>query len=305
MNGNMAKQDKTQWSSMYVWMLLVPLFWGGSFATAKHVVTEIPPLVAATIRFGMAGMILALIVTIRSVWKMDVLKVRWKGLLFIAVTGIFGYNALFFVGLHYTSVINGSLIIATMPVFTALGAVLFLKESWSGRTGLGLILTSIGVLVVITEGSLDALLSSSLNIGDLMFVAALICGVLYSLAGKAVMKDVSPLLTTTLTTLFGSLLLLVSSLLEGGWERVPHMSWQGWQEMLYMVVCGTLVGYIIFNKGVEQIGAMKASMYLNLVPIVATLASVVLYGSTVAWQQLLGMIIVLSGLYIAMFAKQK
>lgn len=305
MNGNMAKQDKTKWSSMYVWMLLVPLFWGGSFATAKHVVTEIPPLVAATIRFGMAGIILALIVTIQAEWNMGALKVRWKGLLFVSFTGIFGYNALFFAGLHDTSVINGSLIIATMPVFTALGSVLFLKESWSGRTGIGLLLTSIGVLIVITEGSLDALLFLSLNIGDLMFVAALICGVLYGLAGKAVMKEVSPLFTTALTTLFGSIFLAISSSFEGGWERVPQMSWQGWQEMLYMVVCGTLVGYIIFNKGVEQIGAMKASMYLNLVPIVATLASVALYGSTVSWQQLLGMIIVLSGLFIAMFANQK
>lgn len=69
--------------------------------------------------------------------------------------------------------------------------------------------------------------------------------------------------------------------------------------MFYMVVCGTLVGYIIFNKGVEQIGASKASIYLNLTPIVTTLISVLFYGSIMTWKQVMGMILVLIGVYIA------
>ncbi len=284
---------------MYLLMLLVPLFWGGSFATAEHVITEIPPLVAATIRFALAGAILVAIVLIKDEWNMSVLSRNWKGLLFVSLTGIFGYNAFFFMGLHYTSTMNGSLIIATMPVFVTIGAVLFFKEPWSIKIAISLILSLIGVIVVITKGSLHILLAMSFNQGDLLFIAALACGVLYSLTGKLVMKDVSPLFTTMSMTVLGAFFLAGMTVFDGGWEKVQELSMQGWIEMLYMVVCGTLVGYIIFNKGVEEIGASKASMYLNLTPIVATVLAVVLYKATITWQQLLGMIIVLAGVYIA------
>ena len=100
-------------------------------------------------------------------------------------------------------------------------------------------------------------------------------------------------------TVLGTVFLAGLSLYEDGWGKVGAFSLQGWIEMLYMVICGTLIGYIVFNKGVEELGASKASMYLNLTPIVATSISVVLYGAAVTWQQIAGMIIVLIGVYIA------
>ncbi|WP_339372776.1 DMT family transporter [Paenibacillus elgii] len=295
----MKSSSNKPWKGIYWLMLAVPLFWGGSFSMAEHVVSEIPPLVAATLRFALAGLLLMLVVTLKSEWNMSVLKQRWKGLLFVSLTGIFGYNALFFLGLKYTSAINGSLIIATMPVFVTVGAVFFLKEAWSGRTGLSLVLSLVGVVVVITKGSFHTFSTLSFNVGDVLFFAALACGVMYGLLGKAVMKEVSPLLATTLMTFIGSVFLGGSSLVEGGWGKVPDLSYQGWLEMLYMVLFGTLVGYVIFNKGVEQIGASRASIYLNLTPIVTTLFSVVLYDTMMTWQQVLGMVMVLAGVGLA------
>ena len=119
------------------------------------------------------------------------------------------------------------------------------------------------------------------------------------------MRGVSPLLTTMSMTVLGTVFLAGLSLYEDGWGKVGAFSLQGWIEMLYMVICGTLIGYIVFNKGVEELGASKASMYLNLTPIVATSISVVLYGAAVTWQQIAGMIIVLIGVYIATVKSNK
>ncbi|NME97785.1 DMT family transporter [Aneurinibacillus aneurinilyticus] len=300
---DMKNNSSKPWKGMYWLMLAVPLFWGGSFSTAEHVVSEIPPLVAATLRFALAGLLLTMVAILKSEWTMPVLKQGWKGLLFVSLTGIFGYNALFFLGLKYTSAINGALIIATMPVFVTVGAVLFLKEAWSRTTALSLVLSLVGVVIVITKGSFNTISSLSFNVGDVLFLAALACGVAYGLLGKVIMKKISPLFATTLMTLIGSVFLGVSSLIEGGWEKVPYLSSQGWLEMLYMVLCGTLIGYVIFNKGVEQIGASRASIYLNLTPIVTTLFSVVLYNTTMTWQQMLGMVMVLIGVCLATLGK--
>jgi drug/metabolite transporter (DMT)-like permease len=81
---NQRKSNK----SIYFLMLLVPLFWGGSFSTAEHVISEIPPLVAATIRFALAGVILTIFIMVRKEWSLSVWKNNWKGLLLISLTAV-------------------------------------------------------------------------------------------------------------------------------------------------------------------------------------------------------------------------
>ncbi|WP_141434481.1 DMT family transporter [Bacillus sp. 03113] len=294
-------ENRNQSKSIYFLMLLVPLFWGGAFATAKHVITEIPPLIAATLRFGITGIILAMIVTFQKEWHWKAIRKHWKSLLFIGLIGVFGYNALFFTALKYTSATNGALIIAAMPVFTMLGSVLFCKENWSNKSGIGLALSLMGVIIVIVKGSLSALVSLSFNLGDLLFVAALLCGVIYGLTGKSIIQGAPVMLSNTVMMLSGAIFLAISTVFEGGWDKVSNMSLQSWFEMSYMVVCGTLIGYVIFNKGIELLGGSKASMYLNLTPIVATLLAVIAYGSSITLAQIAGMVMVLIGVYVATF----
>ncbi|MEQ6353383.1 EamA family transporter [Lysinibacillus sp. M3] len=295
----MKSKNKNQSKNIYLLMLLVPLFWGGAFVTAKHVITEVPPLVAATLRFGITGIILVSIITIQKEWQWQVIRGRWKGLLFIGFIGIFGYNAFFFTALKYTSATNGALIIAAMPVFTMLGAVTLGKEKWNNKAGAGLAISMIGVIIVIVKGSLSDLFSLSFNLGDLLFVGALLCGVIYALMGESMLKGIPVMLSNTMMMLSGAVFLAISTVFEGGWGQVVNMSIQSWIEMFYMVVCGTLIGYVIFNKGVESLGGSKASLYLNLTPIVATLLALIVYGSSITLIQIVGMVMVLVGVYIA------
>ncbi|MGP4040938.1 DMT family transporter [Gracilibacillus sp. D59] len=286
---------------IYLLLLLVPLFWGGAFGTAQHVITEISPLIAATLRFGSAGLILLTIILVRGEWNWEVLRKRWLGLFLMAITGIFSYNAFFFVALKYTSAVNGSLIMSTTPVFVTVGAILFLHETWNKRLGMGLFLSLTGVFLVIIQGSFQTLISLSFNNGDLLFIAALFSWVIHGLIGKVVMQGVSPLFTTTVTTLIGSIFLAIGSFFDGEWEDVLAMSGQSWIEMVYMVVFATVIGFFLWNKGIQQIGASKSSIYMNLVPINAAWIAVLLYGESIGWQQLLGMGMVITGVFIATF----
>lgn len=280
---------------MYVWMFAVPLFWGGAFGAAQHVISEIPPITAAALRFGAASLLLIFITQLRGEWQLAELRKRWRGLILMAVTGIFAYNAFFFYGLSYTSAINGSLIMANSPVFITLGAVLFLKEAWNRKLGLGLLLSLSGVVLVIINGSWETLASFTLNAGDLLFLAALFCWVLYGLLGKVVMKGVSPLLTTTVTTAIGSLFLIFWSLFEDGWQQVPYLSAQAWAEMAYMTLFATVLAFFLWNQGVHHLGASKASIYMNLVPINACWIAVLLYGAQMTWIQGAGICMVIAG----------
>lgn len=281
--------------SYYFLLLLVPLFWGGAFGATKHVITEIAPLTAATLRFSLASILLLIIIIFKSEWKINFLNRSSIGIVFMSLTGIFGYNAFFFESMKYTSAINGSLIMATTPVFVTIGAFFFLKESWNTRIGVGLLLSLFGVILVIIKGSLQAFLSLKFNIGDLLLLGALVCWVTYGLIGKIVMKTYSPLWTTTSTMVIGSLFLAIGSLYENDWKNVIHASMQTWSEMTFMVLGSTVIAFFLWNKGIQKIGASKTSMYMNLVPINAALISLLLYGSTITWPQIAGMILVIIG----------
>jgi drug/metabolite transporter (DMT)-like permease len=284
----------------YFLLLLVPLFWGGVFPAGKHIIAEVPPITTAAVRFGLAGLVLLSIVWAKGEWNGAAVKRQWRGLVLLALTGIFAYNVFFFVALRYTSAVNGSLIMATSPVFITLGAVLFLKERWNPRLGIGLTLSLTGVCLVVLGGLPYGAASFSFNVGDLLFLGALGCWVLHGLIGKVVMQDLSPLLTTTVSTVIGSLLLVLCSLPEKGWRSVISLSAQGWAEMLYMMVCATVIAFLLWNEGIHRIGAGKASLYMNLVPINATWMAVFLYGTLISWQQFAGMGLVIAGVSFVM-----
>lgn len=239
------KMKREQSAAIYFWLLLVPLFWGGAFAAAEHIITEIPPITAATLRFGLAGVILLVFVLWQKRLDVKAIRKQWIPIVLMAITGIFGYNIFFFIGLDITSAINGSLIIATTPVFITLGAVLFLDEKWNKGLGFGLVLSLLGVVVVITKGSIGTLLSLEFNTGDLLFIGGLLCWVSHGLLGKIAMRDVSPAVTTTLTTLIGAVLLGAISLFENGWSAVLLMSGQAWAEMLFMIICSSVIAFLL------------------------------------------------------------
>ncbi|TCP52692.1 drug/metabolite transporter (DMT)-like permease [Tumebacillus sp. BK434] len=283
---------------IYLLLLLVPLFWGGAFGSGKHVLTEIPPFLTATLRFGLAGLILAVWLTYKKGWDFKLLKERWKGLLLLSLTGILGYNAFFFLGLQFTSAANGSLVVAMNPVSTTLAAVIFLGEAWSRRLGVGMALSLIGLLVVITGGSWETIRTMSFNSGDIMLLGAVASWSIYSAAGKVIMKGMSSLFVTTVTMIVGTVGLFIGSLFEGGWGQVSGLSLQSVAELVYMAVFASVIAFVIWNIGIQRIGASKTSAYVNLVPICATTIAVLLYGEQVTWAHAAGVVLTVSGVLI-------
>lgn len=279
-------------------MLLVPVFWGGAFGSTKHVLTELPPLTVAAFRFLLAGLLTTAWVCWRGEWKWQLIRQSWFGLLLLGSFGIFGYNAIFNIGMQYTSAINGALVIVINPVTTSLVAVLFFGERWNRWQGVGATLSMLGVLIVITRGDLAILQSLSLNKGDLMLLGAVLTWTTYAIMAKVVMRHISPMLATAVSMLGGSLLLLIASLPEHGWAKLPGVSTQVMVELVYLAVFASFIAFLIFNTGVREIGASKTSAYINLMPVCAVLIAAMFYGEPVTLVHGVGMLCVMSGVLL-------
>ncbi len=285
-------------NAIYFILLLVPLFWGGAFGVTKHVVTEIPPLTVAALRFFLAGLLMVAWVVARGGWDWAPIKRRWGGLMLLAVTGVLAYNYFFTVGIQYTSAINAALVIVVNPVTTALVAVTLLGEPWSWRLVAGVALCFLGVLTTITKGSLALLTSLTFSSGDLFMVGGVISWTAYTTLGKVVMKDVPPLLATGASTLAGAVMLVLASFTEDGWSRLPAASPQTIWEMAYLVIFPSVVAYFLFNVGIKRIGASRASAYINLMPVNAIWIAAVFYGEPVTLAHMAGAVLIIAGLLL-------
>jgi drug/metabolite transporter (DMT)-like permease len=88
---------------------------------------------------------------------------------------------------------------------------------------------------------------------------------------------------TAISTMIGAVMLLIISVIkEDQWSKVIHVSNQTHAELLYLAVFSTVIAYLLFNWGVQRIGATKASEYINLMPVNALWISVILYGEEIS-----------------------
>ena len=290
----------------YIILLLVPLFWGGAFGTTKHVLTELPPLKASALRFMIAGFLMLL----WSGWRGDL---KWKSirqnvlsLLALGVTGVFLYNYFFATGMQYTSAVTGALIIVVNPVFTAGIASLFMGESRNWRTLIGVILSLVGVSLVVSKGDLSIITKMSIGVGEQYLFGAVASWVAYTLIIKKATRTMGAGLVTSVSTVLGAVMLLVVSVIsEGQWSKTLSLSNQTILEILYLAVFATVVAFLLFNWGIQRIGATKASAYINLMPINALWIAVLLYGETISAYHLIGMSLTIAGVFITTKSKGK
>lgn len=281
-------------------MMLVgfSIFTGASFNLAKYTVDYFSPFAAAAWRFGLAAATLLIILLItEGINKHQVKKnAVWYSVL--GFVGIFGFSMLFFVGLKYTSSVNGALIMALNPLLTTILARIILKDRITNKQATGICLAFIGVILVITHGSFDTIKTLSFSIGDVIILGGNVCWTFYGVCGRRFIQDGTPLSTTTYTMIFGAVCLIVVSLFTSSIETIPNVPIGAWGAIAFMAFFTSVLGYLWWNKGIKEIGAGKTSLFFNLVPVVTMMISFAT-GISISIIQLLGAALVMLGVYTA------
>jgi drug/metabolite transporter (DMT)-like permease len=293
----------------YLKLVMTTFFWGGTFVAGKWAVGEAPPFFVATLRFAIASVVLWALVAWRGRRSGERFHLpeggaQWAGLFSLGLTGVFLYNFVFLTGLSRTSATNGSLIVAFNPLLTAVLSAWWLKERVRPVQAGGLLLALLGVGVVITRGSIEVIRNLSFNHGDILMLGAPLAWALYTIAGKKVLRTFPPLVATAYASLFGTLLLLPAAALEGSlFSGVYHLTAYGWISVLQLALLGTVVGFVWWYDGVAKLGAARASVFVNLVPMFGVLLSALILSEKLNLSQLAGGIVVGIGVAIGTLGK--
>ncbi len=284
--------------TIYLKLLLMALFWGGTFIAGRLLVGEVEPFAAAFLRFTIASIVL-LIITLRTHKKLpSVQRDQWLPLLILGLSGVFAYNVFFFRGLQLIEAGRAAVIIANNPIVIAIFAAIFFGEKLNLLKIVGIVLSVCGAIVVITQGDPTSLLHSGIETGDLYILACVGCWVTYSLVGRSAMRGLSPLVAVTYSALIGALLLFPAACMEGLLTQMTDYSLTAWLSLFYLGLFGTVLGFVWYYQGIQRIGSTRAGQFINFVPICAIFLSAWLLDEPLTTSLLIGVFLVSSGVYL-------
>jgi drug/metabolite transporter (DMT)-like permease len=282
----------------YVLLVLATVIWGGNFVIGRAITSSLPPVSLSFLRWCTA-----LIIFLPFTWKLlqkewESVKAHWRIVLFMALTGIAGFNTLLYIALHYTTSINASLVNTSTPIIIYILSFFTLGERLNRKQVTGTVLSLLGLLFIISEGSLDVLLGFSFNKGDLIVIIAVICWSIYSLLVKQYAGKLPGYSTLAVTMFLGILILLPFFVHE---TSTTDIVWNGESilTILYTGIFASIVAFVSWNTAVERVGANKAGIFLNLIPVFAAIFAVLFIGERLAWYQGIGGVFVILGVYIS------
>lgn len=277
------------------------LIWGGTFTSARLLGREVDPVISAFLRFLIASVTLLLLLY----WKEKQFpRVNTRQMLFLigmGITGIALYNLFFFFGLVHAEASRGSLITATNPLLTAIGAAILFKEKFTLLRFSGFILCVIGAALIISRGDLTVLFEKGAGIGELAFIGCAVTWAAYTLIGRYMSDNLSSLAVITYASCIGTLILFFVMLFDFGFDSlraISNLSFSAMLHLLYLSILATVLGFVWFQEGIKQLGAAKAAVFIYAMPISALFWAFVILDERITLSLLIGALMIISGIYL-------
>jgi drug/metabolite transporter (DMT)-like permease len=280
----------------YAALLLIATLWGTFPATGKLAVADFPPVFLTAVRGVIASAFLVALLarsgaeTVRGLGPGSV-----RAFVTLGVLGLSLSTQLSYVGYAYTTAANAAILQAATPVLVALGARVYLGERLRRRQQLGVAVSTLGVLVVVTDGRLWMLRLEQLRLGDFVTLVGLVAWMAYTVYGKRVILTHSPALTTTAAYVAGTCVLVAEAVLTAPlFPRPVLTSGRAWSVVLYHALFGA-VAHIWWYRAVERVGASRAAIFMNVTPIVGVVLATTLLAEPVGAWEIVGTLLVLAG----------
>lgn len=282
----------------YLLLATTMLCWSGNVVLARAVAGEIPPVMLAQIRWIGASLLLTPFAWryVKNDWP--VIRKHLPLMLLLAFTGITIYNTLAYLGLQYTTALNGLLLQSASPLVIGFWSLALFGDAMTPRQLGGTLVSLIGVLIILTGGKLEVLLSLAFNAGDILFSCALLFYGIYSamLRKKPIMHWVSFLWATVV---LGAIMLLPAFFWELESGKTTELSLQNFAAFAYVILFASLLAYGCFNRGVELIGANRAGTFFHLMPLFGSLMAILFLGEQPALFHASGYGLILIGVILA------
>ena len=284
----------------YIMLVCASLFWAGNFIVGKYAfLTDIPPLSLVFYRWTLVWFIL-LPFTYKEIIKYKDIILKNLPLLFLlGFTSVGLFNSFTYLALIHTQVINASLFNAAIPAIIILLCLLFKVEKTNKFQILGLIISVLGIITIITKLNLDILLSLNFNKGDLIMVGGALTWGIYSTLLKR-KKFTLPLLTLVhVICTLGLISVLPQFLYEYTNGQVIKFDINLVYTLIFLALFPSIGSYYCWAGAVSIVGANRAGISLSLIPLFSTIMAIGIYDVKFQFFHLIGAILIILGLLLS------
>ena len=281
------------------------LGWAGNTVAGRMSTGEISPMVVVFLRWFIISIFLISFLNKKLILSFKLISGKLVWICLMGSLGLTGFNALFYIAAQNTTAINLGIIQGIMPAIILVGSVIMFKEAVNFTKVTGLIIAFFGVLVVVSQGDYQRVILLSFNYGDLVMLCACFfySGFTLGLKNKPVIDPIVLMTYFSLSALIFSIPLLIIEYYLG-LIQVPATS-TAWLTILYIAFVPSFLAQIFFIRGVELVGASKAGLFINFLPIFAAILGVLLLGERLFVYHLISLFIVLLGVYLFMVIGDK
>jgi len=296
-------------SIVYSQLLLTTFLWGLAWPVGRLLAANLPPVSIAVLRYAIVVPVLFGILRVRN----HPLTVERKWIVNLVVMGLLSttlYQAFFLYGVKFAAASDDSIVIGIGPVLIAIMASLVLNERLTKTKALGFLSGLSGVIVI-------SLFSPNTNVPNRLLGVTLVFGgalayALYTVllrrfvaTTRADSQHQPPSSLTILAwiSLFGWIFLIPFSIIEAPWNYAwDAVSWTG---ILYLALLSTIVGYFFYVEGVSKIGAARAGVFGNFVPVFGVITSFLLLGENLSPWQGVSFLLIFSGVVLVNMRRKK
>ncbi|MEO6406036.1 MAG: DMT family transporter [Ferruginibacter sp.] len=287
-----------------VFAVITTIIWSGNFIIARGLYKQIPPISLGFYRWSLASVIIFFLGYKSFMAEKSVVFKNKKYFFWTALMGITLFNTFIYMAGHTTSAINLALIgTTTAPIFAILISAFFLKESISPLRFTGLLCCIVGVLVLLSKGSIYTLLAFRFTAGDVWILLSAFVFSIYTVLVKRKPVGISPVSFLFVVFIGGTLLLLPFFIAEK--ILMPTVQWDGHLigSILYLGIGASVISFFCWNSAIARIGSVRTALFGNLIPLFSTLEAVWLLGETITIIHIISGALIITGLLLANLKK--
>lgn len=283
---------------LLVALVVVQVAFGGMSVAGKLVLPHVPPLVIALCRLGVAAVVLLAIerVVVRSARPPLRDLAAFAGL---ALLGVVLNQGLFLTGLAHTSATNAVLLIATIPAFTLLVAVMLRQERTTPTRLAGLALSFGGVALLVGRDGLDL---TGGTLGNLLIVLNSLSYSVYLVLSRPLLARYDPLTVISWVFVLGfaeMALVATPQSASVSWGALPSEAWLGFA---YVILAATVLSYGLNNWVLRHLPASRVASFVYLQPVVGAAAAAAVLGESLDLWSAAAAALILGGVALANLA---
>lgn len=283
----------------YALAALAMVCWSGNWVVGRAVRAEIPPLGLNFWRWTVATLVLLPFALSQARRDWHIAREHWKLVTALGATGAALFHSMIYVGLRATEAVNALLLNSVGPIIVIVIAWALFRDTITRRQALGISISFLGAVILVSRGEAAALAAFRLNSGDLWVLSALLVWGVYSNLLKRRPARLGGLSLLLYMNVVGVTLMLPAYLWElSNGERLK-LSASTLASIAYTGVFASVIAFLCYNAAVARIGPVVTSFFLHLMPVFGGVMAIVFLGESLHLYHMAGFTVVLSGIYLS------